>query len=123
MSLLDQAILDAKMITEGPFSSVINITSTTEAVISVKALGNNIGRKLNTDTGMIVNSTNASVVVSESSIPYDFPVRNSEGLVTMLGYLIDFKDNTGTVYNYIVQENIPDRTLGLITLILGTYKA
>jgi hypothetical protein len=39
----------------------------------------------------------------------------------MTGHVVNVKDSTGIVKNYVVLQNWPDETIGLITFILGDY--
>lgn len=122
MSLLDQSRIDARAISTGPFSQAVNLIAQTGENVTINALGNKIGRKVDSGTGVIVNSKNASVVVHEDELTsVGFPVRNNDGEVSMIGVLVNTKDSSGRLCNYIVQENIPDETIGLITLLLGDY--
>lgn len=127
MSLRDQVILDVAAISAGEFSTQITLTATSGETATVNALDNNIGRKVNNDTGMIVNTKNASVVVSEVNIlaanPL-YPVRGADNEVRMLGHTVAYLDAaSGITWNYIVKENPPDGTVGLITLLLGDLDA
>lgn len=125
MSLLDQAIQDAALIAGGEFSSSVQLIAIGGQTATLQALGNKIGRKLDTETGVVVNTKNASVVVSEGSLRSanpNYPIRNDKSEVKMIGHKVNVKDSTGTTRNYIVQENIPDEALGLITLILGDFQ-
>lgn len=122
MSLLEQARADTVIITTGPFSELVEFIAQTGEVVTVRALHNKIGRKVDQGTGMIVNSKNASVVVHEDVLgPTGFPIRDSNQEVSMLGTLINVKDSSRIIKKYIVQEDIPDETTGLITLLLGDY--
>jgi hypothetical protein len=38
-----------------------------------------------------------------------------------LNHLVNVKDSTGNLRNYVIMENFPDETLGMITCILGDY--
>jgi len=72
--------------------------------------------------GQPVNSKNAHVTVSEMSLnAKGFVCRNTKGEIWLKDVLISFADSTGTIKNYIVKENFADETLGVITLILGSY--
>jgi hypothetical protein len=41
--------------------------------------------------------------------------------VALQGHKVAVADSTGVVKNYVVREQYPDETIGLIVLILGTY--
>lgn len=125
MSLLDQARIDARSISIGPFSQTVNFVSTDGSVnVNINALGNKIGRKVDSGTGVVVNSKNASVVPHEDELAsVGFPVRNSVGEVSMVGVRVNTKDSSGRLCNYIVLEDIPDESIGLITLMLGDFES
>lgn len=126
MSLIDQVIIDCGKITSGQFSRSVDFIAITGETATINALANKIGRRVSSDTGLVVNSKNATVVFSEQILSAAFPlfpVRNNAGEVQMMGYRVNVKDSTGSVKNYMVQENVPDETTGLITLLLGDYAA
>jgi len=69
-----------------------------------------------------VNSKNAHITVSESSlIAVNFPYRNAKNEVFLRGILVSFEDSNGISKTYIVKENFADETLGTIVLNLGLY--
>lgn len=114
------------MITGDPngFNVSVLLTAITGETATVYAPGNNIGRKMDSGMGIVVNVKNSNVVVHENNILAanpDYPVRNDDGEVSMIGHLVSYVDNSGVTFDYIVQENIPDQTVGLITLLLGDY--
>jgi len=124
MSALDQMKADIASISSNPlgFNEVVTFTARTEETATIYCIPNKIGRKLETGTGMIINTKNPSVVFSESVMPITYPVRNDAGEVSMIGDRVTMADSTGVQKEYIVQQNIPDETVGLITLILGDYE-
>ncbi len=128
MNLQEQIIKDVALITSnsGGFNTVVNFTAPNSQTASIYCPVNKIGHALNTDLGVIVNTKNATVVFSESILLANnpnYPVRDSSGEVAMIGHLISCKDSTGTLCNYCVGENIPDESVGLITLKLKDYEA
>ncbi|MDD5013660.1 MAG: hypothetical protein PHW73_00980 [Atribacterota bacterium] len=72
--------------------------------------------------GTPVNSKLTRISFAESSlILANYPVRNTNGEVSMLRHKIDFVDSTGILKHYIIKETFPDETVGVITCILGDY--
>lgn len=127
MSLQEQIILDVARITSDPngFNVPVSFIATTGETAQIYAPGNEIGRKIDSGTGVIVNSKNASIVFSEMVLLAanpDYPVRNAGKEISMVGHRISFPNSTGEVKNYIVQETPPDETVGLITLLLGDFE-
>ncbi len=105
----------------GGFNEAVVFLARTGETATIYCIPNKIGRKLETNTGMIINTKNPSVVFSESVMPLAYPVRNASGEVAMIGDRVTMADSTGTQKEYMVQQNIPDETVGLITLMLGDY--
>lgn len=119
---LNIARSDAAFFSAGEAASSCLFTATNSLTVTVDAIHNKIGRKLDTATGMVVNTKNASVVVAESVLLAanpSYPVRDSNEEVSMNGHFIDVADNSGVTKLYVVKETIPDEFLGLITLMLG----
>lgn len=125
-SALDQMKAAIDSISSDPFgfNEAVTFTARTGEIETIYCIPNKIGRKLETNTGMIINTKNPTVVFSEANMPASYPVRNSDGEVSMIGDRITMADSTGTQKQYIVQQNIPDENpaIGLITLILGDYE-
>lgn len=124
MSAIDQMNAAIASISSNPlgFNEAVVFTARTGETATIYCIPNKIGRKLETNTGMIINTKNPSVVFSEANMPTDYPVRNDDGEVAMIGDRVTMADSTGIQKEYIVQQNIPDETIGLITLILGDYE-
>ncbi len=124
MSALDQARADILKISTDPngFNSSATFIARTGETATIVVINNTIGRKLDSNTGLIINGKNASVVFAESAMPLSYPIRNSSGAVSMIGDRISVPDSTGVIKDYIVQENIPDESVGLITLLLGNWE-
>lgn len=121
-AFLNRVRSDAARLSAGEAASSCAFTAPNNVSVTVEAIHNKIGRKLDTASGMIINTKNASVVVAESVLlaaNANYPVRNSDEEVDMNGHFIDVADNSGVVKLYIVKETIPDEFLGLITLMLG----
>jgi hypothetical protein len=122
MGLMEQAQIDANLITTNliDFSTEFTITSPTNIVFVGKGLF--IKHHLGIDTdGNAVNSKKASLTFAERSM-LNYPLRNANLQVNLRSHKISVKDSTGLVANYMVREWFPDETIGLIVCILGDFE-
>jgi hypothetical protein len=72
--------------------------------------------------GLPINSKNVHVSLDEADlVSQNYNPRNINNEVALINHLVNVKDSTGNLRNYVVIENFPDETLGLITCILGDY--
>ncbi len=121
--LLQLAKRDAKFfVNKGGFQETITmVTPSNDKTISLTGLATKHWINFDTD-GMPVNSKNVHVCIDESKlIELSYPTRNAKGEIALLKHKVSFADSSGLIKNYIVRENFPDETLGLIVLILGDY--
>jgi hypothetical protein len=51
-----------------------------------------------------------------------FLVRNNEGEIALLECRVAWKDSSGRMLNYSIEQQFPDETIGMITCILGDLK-
>jgi hypothetical protein len=122
-SILDLAKRDAKrFVTKGGFEVDIEmITPTKDKVINITGLGTKHWINFDSD-GNPINSKNVHICIDEEFLNNNsYPTRNGKGEIRLLNHLITFKDSSGIDRNYIVKENFPDETLGLIVCILADY--
>ena len=90
--------------------------------VTVQGLASKHNLSVDFDTGAPVNSKNAHVTVSEDLLTEaGFTVRNEKGEVALIDYKISYPDSTGVLKHYVVGQNIPDETVGVITFILNDY--
>jgi hypothetical protein len=124
MSIVDWAKKDIENITGDVNGYGISMT-VSNGVDSATVVGTRAKHHQSFDTdGVKVSSKNIHVSISEKQFTdVGYPVRNGNGEVALQGHFVDFSDSTGTVKNYVVREQYPDETIGLIVLILGTYNA
>jgi len=125
MGLFDKAIADAQQITSNGNDFAISclFTSPTNETATVNVIHTKHNTGFDFDTGERVNSKIASIAVSE-------PLLNAEGYITRDGsdectlknHRVALKDSTGNIKEYLVSENYPDETLGLIVLILNDFE-
>lgn len=112
-----------KYVTAGGFEEDITLI-TPDGNTTLETTGFVSKHWINFDTdGAAVNSKNAHITIDEDKLSSaNYPVRNSINEVSLLGHRINTKDSTNTVRNYIVIEQFPDETLGLIACILGDFQ-
>lgn len=119
--ILELAKRDSKKyVTSGGFE--VNITLTTpDGVKTLLLTGFASKHFLNFDTdGLPVNSKNAHICIDEDILTLNlYPVRKANNEVSLLKHIVSFPDSTGSIREYVVRENFPDETLGLIVCILA----
>lgn len=121
--ILQLARQDSKRyVTVGGFEEDITLT-TQDRTITVSTTGYSTKHWINFDTdGLPVNAKNAHVCVDENKlIALGYPTRNAKGEVALRKNIVQCSDSTGVVKKYVVNEQHPNETLGLIVLILGDY--
>ena len=70
--------------------------------------------------GLPVNSQNAHVTISQSKLEeLNYPFKNTDGEINLFQHKIFVSDSSGVVKNYVIEEQFPDETIGLISCILG----
>ncbi len=124
-SILKAAMADArKIITQGGFGEALTLaTPSGDMSIPLKGLASKHHLSFDLD-GNPLSSKNAHVCVSEQDLlDAGYPVRNARQEVDLHKHKVSVPDSSGVVKNYVVRENFPDETLGLITLILGDWES
>jgi hypothetical protein len=123
MSLVQQAILDAKRITSDVkgFGTQIILTAPTSETATI--IGRHVKHHLGIDTdGNMVNSKTASITFSESVLAgLNYPLRNAGGEVNLKGHKVQVIDSTGTNCTYKCRQWFPDETIGLIVVVLDSF--
>ena len=73
-------------------------------------------------TGAIISSVNTHIAFSEEVLhALDYPIRDINGDVNIVGHFVSVKDSTGINYTYRIQEAFPDETIGLIKCLVEFY--
>tara|TARA_R110001599_G_scaffold228775_3_gene428017 strand:- start:115 stop:528 length:414 start_codon:yes stop_codon:yes gene_type:complete len=125
MGLLEQAKKDIEQITTNldGFGLRFEISIKADSEIFVEAIGTTARHFMSFDTdGIRVSSKNVHVSVSEKTLlTAGVVVRNSGHEVDLLHRVIRITHSSGNLRYYVVNEQYPDETVGLIVLILGTY--
>ena len=122
-NILQLAKRDAKhFVTNGGFEvSIDMVTPSKDKTISLTGFATKHWINFDTD-GNPVNSKNVHICIDESIlIANGYPHRNAKNEIFLKNHIISFPDSSGVVKNYVVRENFPDETLGLIVCILGDY--
>jgi Fe-S cluster assembly iron-binding protein IscA len=116
MSLIERAKIDVKTITanSNEFAVDLVLTSGLNEVLAAKGLHTDHHLAIN-DMNERVNVQQASVVIHES-ILVDYTYKNSDSEITFNNHRCEMNG-----VKFIVREWYPDKTVGLITLILGTF--
>lgn len=122
-SIFQLAKRDAKkFVTSGGFEETITlVTPTKDKTLTLTGFATKHHINFDSD-GNQINSKNVHICISESDlVANSYPVRNAKNEIFLLKHLVSFPDSSGVIKNYVVRENYPDETLGLIVLILGDY--
>jgi hypothetical protein len=126
MGILDFARKDWKIILGSKLDFSVDITITnpkTGETAQVVGLNTKHWFKVDYETGMIVNTRNAHINISEAElVAAYFPTRNAAGEVNIKGCIIKVADSTGIEKEYIITQAHPDETVGVLVCLLGDYK-
>jgi hypothetical protein len=125
MGLRDLAEADLGRILEDAetgFGYPITLTDPLGKVLRLVGFSNDIAQVIDPDTGQIVSGRSASVALRVSTIiaaGLDLPrgIANSSSKP----WVVEFDDLLGTPHKFKVFQSNPDRTIGMITLILESY--
>lgn len=123
MSILEQIKKDTQDILTDVNGWSTSITLTSPDGFTITVMGLHTKHHLAVDTdGQPVNSKNAHISLSEPSlIAKDYPVRKG-GEVSLTGHRVAVADSTGIPCQYIISENYPDETIGLIVCLLRDFE-
>jgi hypothetical protein len=125
MGLRDLAEADLGRILEDAetgFGYPITLTDPAGSVLALTGFSNDIAQVIDPDTGQVVSGRLASVALRISTI-------TAAGLGLPRGianssskpWIVDFNDLLGNPHKFKVFQSNPDRTIGMITLILESY--
>jgi hypothetical protein len=125
MGLRDLAEADLGLILEDSatgFGYAIVLTSPAGVVLPITGFSNDIAQVIDPDTGQVVSGRLASVALRISTIiasGLDLPrgIANSKSKP----WIVEFNDLLGNPHKFKVFQSNPDRTIGMITLILESY--
>ena len=94
-------------------------TSETATVVGI-ATKHNIG--IDTE-GNLINTKNAHISIAEKLLTdAGYPVRDTNGEVSLKGHRVDYVDSTGISKKHVIQQSFPDETVGMIVCILEDFE-
>lgn len=123
-NLFQLAKRDAKFfVSNGGFEESIELVTPSKDK-SLQLTGFATKHHINFDSdGNPVNTKNVHICIDESVLVANgYPVRNAKGEIFLKNHQVSFPDSSGIVKTYVVRENFPDETLGLIVCVLGDLK-
>lgn len=123
-NILQLARKDAKFfLSKGGFESDIEMR-TPDNTQSILLTGFATKHHFSYDTdGNAINAKNVHISIDEDVLVKNgYPVRNKKGEITLIRHTVIVADSSGEKKTYVVRENFPDETLGLIVCILGDLK-
>jgi len=131
MGLRDQAAADLVTILEDTtgFGWPITVTDPSGTTAALTGFSADIGRLIDAQTGVPVAARVISVALPIASLTATSLTKNADGLAipaaipdaTSKPWLVAFADTAGKSYTAKVAEAHPDRTLGIVTLLLDLY--
>lgn len=146
MNIIEQAQADMQTILSNGNefgTSITFVTPDGSQTITITGLAFKHSLKVN-DYGEVVNTKNAIITISEDSlITYvtdasgniltdsngnkimmlgSYPTRNSANEIDLLQHVVSWHDSN-SVYKYVINETLPDESLGCIVCKLGFYRA
>lgn len=126
MNIRELAQLDLEMTLEDDvngFGWDIIITDPSGKTDTLQGQAGDIGLQIDPDTGQAVSGRQAHCALRLSTLEaagFDIPVKISDK--TQKVWKFEFNDINGKQWTYTVAESMPDRTLGLVNIMLGAYK-
>ena len=105
------------------FGYPITLTDPDGTAENLTGFSNDIAQTIDPDTGVTVSGRFASVTLRLSTIEGLFPslpVGVSDA--ASKPWIVDFEDIGGTAHKFKVAGSAPDRTLGIVVLLLEVYK-
>ncbi len=123
MSLLTQAELDLAVSIEGPdFGTVVVIRdpTDTDGTGTTKAQVGDVGQAIDPDTGLAVSGRLIHVAVRQSALVAAGFTTLPVGIAdpTAKPWRLQFKPTGGVLQWFKVKESRPDRTLGIVMLLV-----
>ena len=121
--ILDLARADTRrIINSGGFEVAITLTPPTPATpLTINGLASKHWITIETD-GIDANTKQTHISISEKDLTDNsYPVRDSNGQVSLKGHLVNYIDSTGIEKTNVITEYYPDETLGIIVCVLSDY--
>lgn len=107
----------------GGFGRAITITDPAGTAGAFTGLSDDIAQVIDPDTGTAVSGRLASVAIRIASL-YAQGFALPEGIAdsAQKPWIVEFEDINGLPYKFKVAQSNPDRSLGVVTLVLEAYK-
>jgi len=107
----------------GGFESEFTLTTPTASnTATINGLVIHISAVFDFDSGAFTNSPRVRATFSEQLLTdLGYPVRNVNNKVNLLNHVFEYIDSTGVSKKFKVDENLPDQSVGIITLQLSEY--
>lgn len=124
MSLIEQAQKDVQLILSdsNEFGVDIKLTDPNDTILNLVGYHTKHNTGFDLD-GVAVQSKTAYIAVSILDLVAGaYPFRDADDEITLLGHKAEAKDVSGVVRKYVVRENYPDETSGIVNLILTDSK-
>lgn len=125
MGIIERALSDVANFTSNSTTGAakaVQFTSPVGFVVSINCY--HFKHHLGVDTdGNVINTRTANITFSEQVLlTAGYSIRDDNGVVNLNGHIIEAKDSTGTVRQYIIQTWLPDETIGLISASLEDFE-
>lgn len=122
-ALLQQAKKDAALFASAGGFQVDVILQPKDRSVSLPVTG------LGTGTWMVFDDTRDGKSINSSSNHFDvpeqllidgaYPYKNSRGLISLVGHFVTLNDGAGMSGTFVINEQHPNATLGLVICMLG----
>lgn len=122
-NILDKAKAHARRIAEQAFDLDITLKDPEGISATIKGLGTHHNTSVDTD-GVLFNSPNIHITFHEDTLIAANSAYNykKNGVPTLKGHTASFVDNLGTTHEYMIEETMPDRTVGLVVCMCQKYE-
>jgi hypothetical protein len=119
---LDRAKRDIERFSQGDWAVDITVNNLTGVEQTVRGFASKHHLSVDPETGLPVNSKNTHCSIHESVlVDAGFTVRNTDNEVDIKGWRVSYADSSGLMREYLIDDGMPDETLGLIVCFLGDY--
>lgn len=126
MGLREIAEADLALILENSndFGWPVTVTDPSGVVAGLTGYSNDISSVIDPDTGQLVSGRVASIALRISSLALaGLGIPRGIDNDTQKPWVVAFDDINGAAHTFKVQQSNPDRTLGIVTCLLESYKS
>lgn len=120
-----RAIRDWRRLSVSAFNLELTFTAPDATTATAKGMGTNRHLLMISD-GQDVNTRMVHIAISEAELlasNANYPTRDGQDYVDLVGHRVSFQDARGTVLNYRITEHMPDDTVGMIMCTCEYYSA